>query len=897
MKKERIVIIDGNSLVNRAYYALPPLITREGQYTNAIYGFTTMLLKVIDEFAPDYIGVAFDLKAPTFRHKEFTDYKLGRKKMPPELRSQIEPLKSLLDAMNVFRIEMEGFEADDLIGTLSKFCEREGIETLVVTGDRDALQLVSDHVKILFTKKGISSLEIYDEAKIMEEYGVTPLQFIDLKALMGDKSDNIPGVPGVGEKTAIKLIQEYGSAEGVIAAHEAITPPKLKEKISNHLDSITLSKRLATIVTDIPVEFDLEQLRRKEANGEALRELLAKFEFNSLLNRFTAKAEAISTTTEHEEVKESNKEQILIQDMAGLRTALGEVKAKGAMTFKTVTTEENIVTDEIIAMAFTADGQKLYCLPFQEFAKETLFPALKEILEDEAIEKSGHDMKKEILHFMIHGIEVKGIHFDTMIGEYLIDSGKSAYHLKELSNYYLKESIMDEEELLGKGKGRLSYGAVPYERLAQFLYQQVAATYDIIPIIRKQLKELEMEHLFYGVELPLAEVLAAMEYHGILVDQEKLKELDVEFSALINRLTEEIYQLAGVEFNINSPKQLGEILFERLELPPIKKTKTGFSTNADVLEKLKDRHEIIPKILEYRQVTKLKSTYVDGLLGIVNPVTQRIHSSFNQTVTTTGRISSTEPNLQNIPVRLEMGRQLRKVFIAPEGCQFVDADYSQIELRVLGHISGDENLIDAFQKGQDIHTRTASEIFGVPMDQVTSAMRSSAKAVNFGIVYGISDFGLGENLRISRAEAKKYIDSYLDKYHSVRDYMKEIVEIGKRQGYVLTMLNRRRYLPELQSSNFNIRSFGERMAMNTPIQGSAADIIKIAMVEVYRRLKQGNYQAKLILQVHDELIVETPHHELEAVSQLVREAMEGAVEMKVALKVDLATGDNWYDTK
>lgn len=889
MKRERMIIIDGNSLINRAFYALPPLVTKEGQYTNAIYGFTTMLLKVIDEYNPQYIGVAFDLKAPTFRHKEFSGYKLGRKGMPDELRQQIQPLKELLDAMNIFRIELEGFEADDLIGTLGRYCERNDIESLIVTGDRDALQLASDKIKILITKKGISSLEIYDDKKMLEEYEVTPLQFIDVKALMGDKSDNIPGVPGVGEKTAIKLIKEYGSAENLIVNYEKISAAKLREKIENHIKDIILSKRLATIITDIPVEFNLDKLRRDEANYEELVALLRRFEFNSLVGRFSKEKR---TEAAPQEGKVTT-----IENIEALSEALSKVKKAGLMAFKTVTAEENMITDQIVAIGFGAVPEEIYTLSFEALDFKVVLKELKQVLEDEKIKKLGHDMKREMLHFLTQGIEIKNIDFDTMIGEYLIDSSKSSYHLKELSAFYLNENISDEDELLGKGKNRKSYQAVEHLELHRFLGQQVRAILQLTSPVKEKLKALEVEDLYYQVELPLTEVLATMEYYGIKVDKHMLMKLEIEFSNMINQLTEEIYQLAGEPFNINSPKQLGEILFERLSLPPIKKTKTGFSTNAEVLEKLQGRHEIIPKILEYRQVTKLKSTYVDGLLNIINPVTGRIHSSFNQTVTTTGRISSTEPNLQNIPVKLEMGKQLRKVFVAEGGCQFIDADYSQIELRVLAHISGDENLLDAFEKNQDIHTRTASEIFDVPMEEVTSIMRSSAKAVNFGIVYGISDFGLGENLKISRVEAKKYIDSYLDKYPAVRRYMKEIVENAKEQGYVLTMLHRRRYLPELKSSNFNIRSFGERMAMNTPIQGSAADIIKIAMVEVYRQLKQRKYEAKLILQVHDELIVEVPNKEREEVAEIVRSAMEKAVALKTALKVDLSIGNNWYEAK
>ncbi len=893
MARDRIVIIDGNSLVNRAFYALPPFVTKDGQHTNAIYGFLTMLLKVIEDYQPQYIGVAFDLKAPTFRHKEFVDYKLGRKKMPDELRQQIEPLKEVLDALNIYRIEIEGYEADDLIGTLAKYCERQDIECLIVTGDKDALQLISPQVKVLITRKGISSLDIYDEAKLMEDYEVTPLEFIDLKALMGDKSDNIPGVPGVGEKTAIKLVKQFGSAENLIQNSHEIGAAKLREKIESNIENIVLSKRLATIVTDIPVEIELDKLRKEEANYDELISLFRKFEFNSLIGRFSKNEEV-----NNELNAISLESQIIINSIDELSNLAKKIKECKTITLKTISEEKNIVSNEIISMAIALNTEEVYCIDFRTIEdKKTALSVLKEVMEDEGVEVISHDIKKEIVHFAPYDIQLKNVSFDTFIGEYLIDPAKSTYNLKELAAVYLNEDIIDEDELLGKGKSRKKIEDIPQEELFNYLYRQVKVIVSLVPKIKEKLKILELEKLYYEVELPLTEVLASMEIAGIKVDKNMLEDLEIQFTNTLNQLTIEIYQLAGVEFNINSPKQLGEILFDRLELPPIKKTKTGYSTNAEVLEKLQDRHEIIPKILEYRQIAKLKSTYVDGLLNIINPVTQRIHSSFNQTVTTTGRISSTEPNLQNIPVKLELGRQLRKVFIAKEDHQLMDADYSQIELRVLAHISEDTNLLDAFEKDQDIHTRTASEIFGVSIEEVTSAMRSSAKAVNFGIVYGISDFGLGENLKISRAEAKKYIDRYLEKYSCVRSYMEKTVEEGKSNGYVTTLLNRRRYLPELYSSNFNIRSFGERMAMNTPIQGSAADIIKIAMINVYRKLKEEGLSSRLILQVHDELIVESPRNEMEKVAVIIKNGMESAMDLKVELKVDVTYGDNWYEAK
>ncbi|ABW18752.1 DNA polymerase I [Alkaliphilus oremlandii] len=893
--EKRIVIIDGNSLINRAFYALPPLTNKEGQHTNAIYGFVTMLLKVMEDYAPDYIGVAFDKKAPTFRHKEYTEYKAGRKGMPPELAEQLEPLKQVLDALNIYRIELEGFEADDLIGTLAKHCEAQGIESLIVTGDRDALQLTSDTTKVLFTKKGISQLEIYDAKKVMEDYEVTPTQFIDLKGLMGDKSDNIPGVPGVGEKTAIKLLKQFETIENMIQNTSEIAADKLRQKIEENIEMAVLSKRLATIVTNVPVEMDLDILRKKEFDYERLIELFRMYEFNSLIPRIKKNMEQ---TQEISTANLGNRENIVaIKDTDALKKALEEIREQGQMVLKTITEENNIVTDRIVALAMTTTGEIQYYIEFKDFKESDIISPLKDILEDEHIRIIGHDLKKEIIHFYPYEIHIANLYFDTMVGEYLLNPAKSSYLLKDLALEYLGEEIIDEEKIVGKGKNQLSLWAAPENEVKALLCNHVKVIAELAKYIQEKIEDQGIHKLYYEVELPLVEVLASMEFLGIKVDRNMLLALEVEFKEIIDKLTSEIYSLAGISFNINSPKQLGEVLFEKLGLPPTKKTKTGYSTNADVLEKLQDQHEIIPKISEYRQVTKLKTTYVDGLLSIINPVTNRIHSSFNQTVTATGRISSTEPNLQNIPVRLEMGRRLRKVFISKEGHEFIDADYSQIELRVLAHIAKDDNLIDAFIKNQDIHTRTASEIFEVPMEEVTSLMRGDAKAVNFGIVYGISDFGLSQNLNIPVSKAKKYIESYFEKYPSIKEYMHNIVEEGKEKGYVVTLLNRRRYLPELKSSNFNIRSFGERIAMNTPIQGSAADIIKIAMIAVYNRLKAENYDAKLILQVHDELIIECPENEIEEVSKILKESMENAIEMVVPLKVDLSYANNWYDAK
>ncbi|PHS29669.1 MAG: DNA polymerase I [Alkaliphilus sp.] len=898
MGKKQMIIIDGNSLIYRAFYGLPTLTTKEGKHTNAIFGFVTMLYKVLKKYDPEYVGVAFDLKAPTFRHKEYSEYKAGRKKMPPELAEQIKPLKDILDAMNIFRIESEGFEADDLIGTISKICEQNKIESLIVTADRDALQLASEYTKILITKKGVSNLEIYDDKQVMERYEVTPTQFIDLKGLMGDKSDNIPGVPGVGEKTAIKLLKQFKTVENLIQNTELILAQKLREKIENNIESIILSKRLATIITDIPVEINLEDLKFIDPSYSELVELFRKFEFTSFITKIENNTEKNVENAISKNEKKVDNNIIVIDNNEKLEKLLLEISKKQLVVINSITEEKNLLTDRLISIALATCDKKQYYIDLNSsMNEETTINKLKEILENENIEKIGHDFKKEIIHFKRYGIKIRNIKFDTMIAEYLIDATKNSYEMDKITLKYTDDIIQNDEMLRGKGKKRLLPAEIPSSMLMDYLCQQVRSIFKTRKILISKIDELNMNELYYTVELPVVEVLASMEIEGIKVDIEMLEKLKIEFGENITNLSIKIHEIANSDFNINSPKQLSEVLFNQLKLTPIKKTKTGYSTNIEVLEKLYKEHDIIPLIIEYRHVTKLYSTYVEGLLNLINPESNRIHTSFKQTGTVTGRLSSVEPNLQNIPVRYEMGRVLRKVFVASKGKKFIDADYSQIELRVLAHITKDENMIDSFEKGQDIHTRTASEIFGLPIDEVSADDRSKAKAVNFGIVYGISDYGLSENLKISRKEAKKYIENYLDKYVGVKNYMENIVKEAKANGYVSTLLKRRRYLPEIKSSNFNIRSFAERTAMNTPIQGSAADIIKIAMVKVYGELIEKKLVSKLILQVHDELIVESPLDEIDEVSEIIRRCMEDAMELQVKLEVDLSVADNWYDAK
>ena len=877
-----LVIIDGNSIINRAFYALPEMSNKEGLKTNAIYGFTNMLLKIIDTYNPTHISVAFDRKAPTFRHIEFKEYKAGRKKMPDELREQFEPLKDLLDKFNIHRLEIDGYEADDIIGTVSKIAEDNGFKVYIVTGDKDAIQLASNKTTTLITKKGVGEVEEYDYDSVIEKYEMTPTQFIDLKGLMGDKSDNIPGVPGIGEKTGIKLIKEFSSIEGIFDNIDSIKG-STKKKLEENKELAIMSKKLATIIRDVPVEFNLEELEYGNYNTKDILDVFKYLGFTSLIPR-------IGSLDESEDIV--NEANVEISKLEDIDEFINKVKENNELIIKTVTREGNILDKRIKYIFLSVDGKKIY------YVEENSIHKLEYIFTSNEIKKLGYNLKDDYISLKPYGIKLENIYFDITIAEYLIDSMSStSYECSAIAMKYLTKKVKTKEELLGKGVKAKKYQDLDFEELSSHISQIIYTVKNVMPIMEENLKESNMDGLLYHVEMPLVEVLADMEYEGVKVDKEKLNELGSQFKEIIKKLESEIYEISGEEFNINSPKQLGVILFEKLGLPVIKKTKTGYSTNAEVLDKLKDQSPIIDKIIEYRQIVKLNSTYVEGLLSIINPIDGRIHSSFNQTITTTGRISSTEPNLQNIPVKLEMGRNIRKVFISDKGCKLVDADYSQVELRVLAHMSQDETMIDAFKHNEDIHTKTASQVFNVSMDEVTSKQRSDAKAVNFGIVYGKSDFGLSEDLNIPVKQAKEYIENYFNKYNKIKEFMDNIIDDASSNGYVTTILNRRRYIPEIKSSNFMLRNAGKRAAMNAPIQGSAADIIKIAMINVYKKLEENNLKSKLILQVHDELIVEAVDSEIDIVKKIVKDEMENAVCLDVNLDVDLNIGDSWYDTK
>lgn len=878
-----LIIIDGNSIINRAFYALPDMSNSDGLKTNAIFGFVRMMFKIIEDYQPTHMSVAFDKKAPTFRHKQYADYKAGRKKMPDELGQQLEPLKELLDKFNINRLEFAGYEADDIIGTVAKLGEENNFKVYIVTGDKDAIQLASHKTTTLITKKGVGEVEEYNYDSVVERYEMTPTQFIDLKGLMGDKSDNIPGVPGIGEKTGIKLLKQYSTIENLIE-HTDELKGSIKKKIEENKELALMSKELATIITNVPLDIKLEDLEYGDYNKDDVIEKFKEFGFTSLISKLLEMDGGETSIKEEVNLK--------VQHLDNVEDFIEKAKENKKVIIDVIGREGNILDKKVINVFLSLDGEEIYYINEDELSK------IESLLSDSEIKKHGYDLKEDYILLKPYEIELNAMDFDITIAEYLIDSKSStSYECSAIAMKYLTRKIKSKEDLLGKGAKAKKFDEIDFDELSAYTADIINTIACVYPKMEEKLKETEMDGLFYHVEMPLVEVLGSMEYIGMKVDKDQLNELKEKFTTIINELENEIFELAGEPFNINSPKQLGVILFEKLGLPVIKKTKTGYSTNAEVLEKLRDKHEIIDKITDYRQIVKLNSTYVEGLLKIINPKTGRIHSSFNQTITTTGRISSTEPNMQNIPVKTEMGRDIRKVFVADDNCKLVDADYSQVELRVLAHMSGDENMIDAFKHGEDIHSKTASQIFDVDIKDVTSKQRIEAKAINFGIIYGKTDFGLSQDLNIPVPTAKAYIESYFSKYPKIKEFMDNAVETATETGYATTILNRRRYIPEIKASNFIVRNQGKRFAMNAPIQGSAADIIKVAMVNVYNKLKENEMKSKLILQVHDELIVEAVDEELELAEKIVREEMENAQSMDVKLDVDLNTGNSWYETK
>lgn len=879
---KKLLIIDGNSILNRAYYGIRPLTAPDGTPTNAVYGFLNILLKHLDEESYDYLCVAFDVKEKTFRHKRYELYKAQRKPAPEDFLVQLPLMKEVLAAMNCMCMELPGYEADDIIGTVSKICDQSGVECNILTGDKDDLQLISDNttVKLVVTRMGRTTTTDYHPEQFREKYGIEPSEFIDVKALMGDASDNIPGVAGVGEKTAMSLIQNYKNIDYI---YEHIDELEIKEgvrnKLKNDRDNAYLSYELATIDRNAPIDFDFSAAVRGGYNESELAALFTRLNFRSFISKLKLDkaAEAAEATDTIEGIGKS-------ADFKDLISAARAAKK----------------------VAYTLSGNRLFIKPpkgdviYADADKEDL----KEFFGDSEISKVGYDIKEDIIAVSEYGIDApespfRAMTFDVMLAAYILDPTQSSYPIDTLCTKYLSAYLDCDDSADGGEQLSMLDVIEPSFDKTQLIINRVYAIERLAEKMADEIEKNGQHYLYYDVELPLTEVLARLQLRGMYVDRDELTDFGRMLDDRINLLCDEIYSLAGEEFNINSPKQLGVILFEKLELPFGKKNKSGgYSTNAEILEKLRDKHEIVEKVLEYRQLAKLKSTYVTGLSSVVNPKTGRIHSHFNQTVTNTGRLSSTEPNLQNIPVRTPLGREIRKMFIAEkDGWTLIDADYSQIELRVLAHIADDSAMKQAFLDNEDIHTQTAATVFKTPVDEVTPLMRSRAKAVNFGIVYGIGAFSLAKDIGTSRAEAQQYIDEYLAHYGNVALYMNQVIESAKECGYITTVLGRRRYIPELSASSHQLRMFGERVAMNAPIQGSAADIIKIAMVNVDRRLAESGLSARLVLQVHDELIVESPESEKDAAAAILKEEMEKAYKLSVPLIVDMNSGKSWYDTK
>ncbi len=882
--KKKIVLIDGHSILNRAFYGIPDLTNAEGVHTNAVYGFLNILFKILDEERPEYLTVAFDVHAPTFRHKMYAEYKGTRKPMAEELRQQVPLMKEMLSAMGVKIVEKEGYEADDILGTIAKKAEREGLLVSLVSGDRDLLQLASEQIKIRIpkTKRTGTEIEDYNAADVCSRYQVTPLAFIDVKALMGDASDNIPGVPGIGEKTATNLIVAYGSIENAYAHVDEIKPNRAKENLKAHYDLARLSKKLAEIDTDAPIAYSLEEAKLGSLYTEEAYRLCSRLEFKNMLKRFDF-CDSRNQAEEHFR---------RIEDFSEAEAYFAKAEKSGFFGMAPVVENGELLGVSICLgekdTAFLMAGGFLT----GKFLRDRLYGMMTG-----GASVSFLDLKEQVKYFSLPtaDVEIRKRLFDCKIAAYLLNPLQNHYAYEDIARSYLDLTVASREELLGK----TTLSEAAQEKQDAFLkcicYMAYVA-WAAKDALYGKLKEERMASLYEEIELPLAYVLADMERIGIAADKEALESYGESLSGRIMQLEQSICEKAGEPFNINSPKQLGVILFEKLKMPFGKKTKTGYSTAADVLDKLAPDYPLVAEILEYRQLSKLKSTYADGLANYID-ASGRIHSTFHQTITATGRISSADPNLQNIPIRMELGRLIRKVFLPAEGCVFLDADYSQIELRVLAHMSGDEQLIEAYRQAEDIHRITASQVFHVPFEEVTDLQRRNAKAVNFGIVYGISSFGLSQDLSISKKEAAEYIERYFETYPKIKSFLDGLVADAKEKGYSLTMFQRRRPVPELSSGNFMQRSFGERVAMNAPIQGTAADIIKIAMIRVHDRLAEEGLKSKLILQVHDELLIEAKTEELEQVREILSEEMRNAAQMSVELEIDVHTGANWYEAK
>ncbi len=883
-KRQRLFIIDGNSYIYRAFYAIRGLSTSSGLPTNAVFGFANMLLKVIEEKSPDMLAIAFDPKGPTRRHAEFKEYKAHRPPMPRDLVPQISYIHKLVEAFRIPVFIKEGQEADDVIATIARRAQKDGIEVTVVTGDKDILQLVGPDIMVYDTLKE----KVYEPKDVEERFGVVPGRMVEIMGLMGDASDNIPGVPGIGEKTAQALIKQYGTIDNLLAHVQEITKPKLKQSLMEFAHLARLSRELARLQEDVPIDVDYDSLKIKEPDNVALLHLFRELEFTALLKYVTQEPE-----------KGAVYKTVLTE--ADLRSLLNTLSSSAELSVDTETTSLDPLTAELVGISFSVQPHQAYYLPLghtypgapKQINLHNALSALRPVLENPSIKKTGQNLKYDLLVLGQYNIAVQGVAFDTMIASYLLNPSKASHGLEAIALEYLNYKVTTYEEVTGSGKKQIGFNEVDIETAARYSGEDADIALRLKQTLQPKLEEQDLEKLFREIEMPLMEVLVSMERAGIKVDGEYLGTMSKKIEKEAAKIEKKIYELAGQEFNINSPKQLADILFGKLKLLPTKRTKTGFSTNVDVLEELAQVHPLPAEILTYRTLAKLKSTYIDALPSMIHPKTGRLHTSFNQAVTATGRLSSSDPNLQNIPIRTDMGREIRRAFIAELGASLLAADYSQIELRILAHMSSDPALIRTFIEDQDVHTRTASEIFGLPQEEITSEMRRKAKAVNFGIIYGISAFGLAQNIGVSNAEAKRYIESYFARYPKVREFLDTTIEDAKTKGYVTTLFGRRRFIPELTSSTVAVRNFGERTAVNTHIQGTAADIIKVAMIRIHESLAEQGLGSKMILQVHDELVFEVPDKEIELMKHLVKEKMEGVLQLSVPIRVDMGVGKNW----
>lgn len=897
-----VYLIDGTAQVFRAFYAVQSLSTSKGVPTNAIFGFIRMLTKLMQDESPQYLGVSFDLAGPTFRHKMFEDYKAHRPKTPQELNQQVPKIKEFLKVMDIPIYEMEGYEADDILATLAKRAEEQGMRTVIVSSDKDLLQLVSENVVTLSERMGHKV--IYTPEKVREKYGVEPSQIKDFLGLVGDTSDNIPGIKGIGPKTASKLLQQFGSLEALLEHPDAVKSKKQQQSLREDKEIALKSKVLATLKMDLPIDLNLEALQRSTPDYQELKDYFHELEFYAFIREMIPAEElGYPPLDEGETEQQSPQDQYeTILTEGQLQQVIEQLRQSGGFAVDTETTSKYPMRAELVGISASTKAHHGYYIPVghryigapQQLAFDTVIQAFKPILEDESLPKYGQNIKYDMIVFAHYGIHLKGIGFDSMLASYVLNPSKRSHKMDNLAEEFLKHRTITYEEVVGKGVKQTTIDMIPVERVTEYAAEDADVTLQLTNVLKPELEVHQLQKLYQDIELPLIDVLATMERYGVNVDTTMLQELSTEFAAKMKDIQQEIYQLAGQEFNINSPKQLGSILFEKLQMPFAKKTKTGYATNVDVLTDLaRAGYELPDKILAYRQLSKLKSTYSDALPKQIDPKTGRIHTSYNQTVAATGRLSSSDPNLQNIPIRTEEGRRIRQAFVPEEGNLLLSADYSQIELRILAHVTGDEELLKAYQEDQDIHSKTATKIFSLPASEITSNMRREAKTVNFSVIYGISAFSLSKDLNIPRSEAKRYIDEYFGLYQGVKDFVEETIKQTRKQGYVTTLLNRIRYIPEINSKNNNVRQFGERTAVNTPIQGTAADMIKLAMLAIDKRLKKDYPTVKMIMQVHDELVFEVPEQLKEEIRTLIVEEMESVLDLHVPIKVDAHYGKNW----